>query len=132
MRTVSNKQMITNSDIFLISNGIIIIVAVGIQYFLWKNRKNDKKSIDIDWQKFVAAESKNDHFNIKLYGNRLIWNKYLKKEQLEKIIEVANTRKTNFPDAELDQLANNVLNKKLHYDRNLYESGSSGGIKQSW
>ena len=112
------------------SLGIFSLVAIGIYYFLWKDRLNDKKNLEKDWQKFLKSESQNDIMGIASNGDKLIWNKYLLSEQLNKIIEVTNSRVIKFP--ELKKLANNAYNKKLHYTRTMPTSGSSGGIKQSW
>lgn len=108
----------------------IVIISIGINYFLWKDKKLDKKNLDSDWQKFLKAVSINDIKGIEVYGDKLIWNKYLLKEQLNQILDEVNSRVTNYP--ELKKLENNAINKKLHYNRLLPYPGSSGGIKQSW
>jgi hypothetical protein len=115
-----------NSEILFLSIGILVLIVLIIQYFLWK----DKNSLNYYWQKFLDSESNNDMRGLKFNGEKLIWNKYLKNEQLEKIIDVVNSRVKNYPT--LKRLANDAYNKKLHYDRILPQSGSSGGIKQSW
>lgn len=109
--------------------GIISLVIMVIYYFIRKDRLNDKKNLDNDWQKFLKSESLNDVKGIAFNGDKLIWNKYLLSAQLDKIIEVTNSRVEKFP--ELKKLVNNAYNKKLHYNRTILQSGSSGGIKQS-
>lgn len=116
--------------ILFYSLGIISLISIGIYYFIWKDRLNDKRCLEKDWQKFLKSDSLNDINGIALYGNKLIWNKYLLTEQLDKIINVVDSRITDFP--ELKKLELNALNKKLHYDRILPYAGSSGGKKQSW
>jgi ATP-dependent Zn protease len=118
-----------DSEILFLSIGILILIAIIIQYFLWKDRMKDKNSLNHYWQKFLESESNNNVRDLKFNGEKLIWNKYLKNEQLEKIIDVVN-RVKNYPT--LKKLANDAYNKKLHYDRILPQSGSNGGIKQSW
>ena len=96
--------------ILFITFGLALFVGLLIQYFLWKSRKKDKNAIKDDWKKFLNASAKNNIGEINYYGGRLIWNKYLKQEQLK-----------------LD-----AFNKQLHYNRTMPEIGSSGGRKQSW
>lgn len=110
--------------------GIICLILIGIYYFIWKDRLNDKRCLEKDWQNFLKSDSLNDVEGIALNGNKLIWNKYLLTEQLDKIINVVDSRITDFP--ELKKLELNALNKKLLYDRILPYAGSSGGKKQSW
>ena len=112
------------------SLGIISLVSIGIYYFIWKDKLSDKKKLEKDWQKFLKSESLNDIKGIASNGDKLIWNKYLLTEQLDQIIDVVNSRISDFP--ELKKLENNAFNKKLHYDRPLPYPGSSGGKKQSW
>ena len=108
---------------------IISIIAIGIYYFMWKDRLNDKRNIEKDWQKFLKSESINDIKGIASNGDKLIWNKYLQDKQLDKIIDVVKNKVSDFP--ELKKLENNAFNKKLHYNRPLPYPGSSGGKKQS-
>jgi len=123
----------TYSEIFLIIIISIVLVAVGIRYFLWRDWINDKNSIDEIWQKFMEAELNDDLSNIKYFGDKLIWNRHLKKEQLKQLMEIVEKRRSKtFSDGSLDKLANDAFNKKLHHDRIIPRSGSSGGIKQSW
>ena len=116
--------------ILFYSLGIISLVSIGIYYFIWKDRMNDKKNLDRDWQRFLKSESLNDIKRIASNGDKLIWTKYLLTEQLDKIIEATNSRVTKF--SLLKKLANNAFNKKLHYNRTMPGSDSSGGIKQRW
>jgi len=109
---------------------IISLIFIGIYYFIWKDRIKDRNNLDLDWQMFLKSEDSNDIKRLDYYGNKLIWNKYLQSEQLEKIINVVETRISDYP--ELKKLENNAYNKKLHYDRIFPSPGSSGGKKQSW
>ncbi|MCF7559766.1 hypothetical protein L3X39_03885 [Sabulilitoribacter multivorans] len=118
------------SNTLLIAVSVIVLVGILIQYFLWRDRTNDRKVLDEHWNKFLKSESFNDIKGIAFYGDKLIWNKHLTKGQLEKIIELVNSKVARY--SQLEKLKYNAYNKKLHYDRPLPESGSSGGIKQSW
>ena len=90
----------------------------------------DKQTLPENWDKFKAAIAKNNIYEIKYFGDKLIWNKYLKQYQLTKIIEIVDSKIERYP--ELEQLKLDAFNKQLHYDRPLPSSGSSGGKKQSW
>lgn len=93
----------------------IFLVTMVIYYFLWKNYQQDKKNLQNDWEKFQKSVSENDDKGMAINGDKLIWNKYLTKEQLEEIITVIDSRISNYP--ELKKLQKNAFNKKLHYDR---------------
>jgi hypothetical protein len=69
--------------------------------------------LDKDWKKFLKSESLNAIKGIVQNGDKLIWNKYNSKEQLNKTIEVVNTRLNNFQ--KIKELENNTLNKKLNH-----------------
>lgn len=116
--------------ILFYSLGIISLILLVIYFFIAKDRLNDKMNLEKDWQRFLKSEYLNDIKGIAFYGDKLIWNKYLLTEQLDKIIDVVNLKVSEFP--ELKKLENNAFNKKLHYDRPLPYPGSSGGKKQSW
>jgi len=122
------------SDSSILFTTIIVVGVLGIliRIFIWRERQKDKRNIDLHWQKFLLAEKRNDLHYLKLYINKLIWNKFLKKEQLDRIISTLKERNNGFTDPVLEKLANHAFNKKLHYDQTLASPGSSGGIKQSW
>ena len=109
---------------------ILFLVTIIIYYFLWKDRLQDKKNLEKDCQRFRKSVSINDIKGIAIHGDKLIWNTYLRKEQLKEIIDVVDLKVSNYPA--LKELKNNAFNKKLHYDRIIPCPGSSGGIKQSW
>ncbi|WP_375238030.1 hypothetical protein [Aurantibacter sp.] len=109
--------------------GVIFIIALVIYGFIYIDRQNDKKNLKNDWEKFLKSVSLNDVKGIALNGDKLIWNSHLKNDQLNRIINIVNSRVSDFP--ELEDLKNNAFNKKLHYDRPLPYPGSSGGKKQS-
>lgn len=111
--------------ILFYSLGIISLISIGIYYFIWKDKQNDKNNLDKDWRRFLKSISLNDMKGIASNGDKLIWNKYLKTEQLDKIIEVVNSKLSDFP--ELKELENNAFNKKLHFNRPLPYLGSSDG-----
>ena len=120
----------SNGTILFITLGLIVFVGLLIQYFLWKSKVKDRKSIADNWDKFLIASSKNDINDIKYFGDKLVWNKYLKQEQLTKITQVVASKAEEYP--ELEQLKLDLFNKQLDYNRTLPEIGSSGGIPQSW
>ena len=103
--------------ILFYSLGFTFLVLIVIYNFVWKDRIRDKNNLKKDWQKFLNSESLNDIKGIAQNGDKLIWNKYLLNEQLDKIIDVVNLRITEFP--ELKKLENNAFNKKLYYKRTL-------------
>jgi hypothetical protein len=94
---------------------VIFLISIVAYYYIRKDRQRDKNNLAIDWKNFLKSESQNDIKGIEIYGDKLIWNKYLLNEQLDKIIVVVNSRVTNFP--ELKKLENNAFNKRLHYNR---------------
>lgn len=110
--------------------GALFLIVVLIQLFLRRNRKIDKKSIRTDWQLFLKASKSTDIPAMIKLGEKLIWNKYLTQAQLSNIMAVVDFHIEKHP--ELQKLKLDAYNKQLHYDRILPESGSSGGIKQSW
>lgn len=97
---------------------IIFLISLGIYHYIRKDRQRDKNNLAIDWKNFLKSESQNNIKGIVTYGDKLIWNKYLLNEQLDKVIDVVNSRVANFP--ELKKLENNAFNKKLHYNRILH------------
>ncbi len=109
--------------ILFYSLGIISLIVIGIYYFIWKDKLNDKKRLEYDWQKFLMSVSENDIKGIAAFGDKLLWNNYLQGEQLNKIIHVVKTKISDFP--ELIKLEENARNKKLHYDRSLPYLGST-------
>lgn len=119
-----------NGMILFITLGLICLGIILVQYFLWKSRAKDKETIHSDWESFLKASSKNNIQELNYYGDKLIWNKYLKQKQLSEITRIVDSKIKVYP--ELEQLKLNALNKQLHYNRILPTSGSSGGIKQSW
>ena len=94
---------------------VIVLVAIIIYYFLFKDRLNDKNNLEKDWQRFLKSESLNDIKGIAANGDKLIWNTALQAKQLDKIIKVVKARVSKYP--ELKKLENNAFNKKLHQKR---------------
>nr|WP_321230327.1 hypothetical protein [uncultured Psychroserpens sp.] len=120
------------SPIAIIVTSFIImsVFALLFQYYVWKSSKVDKIIIEEHWQKFLKADSQNDIEGIKTYADKLVWNKHIETEQLNKIMEAINSRVEKYP--EFEKLSNVIFNKNRHLDRPLHYSGSSGGKKQSW
>ena len=130
MKLKPKYSKMENGYTFFITLGIIVLLASIPYYFIFKSERKDKELIDSQWKNFLRAVDKNNISEIISYGDKLIWNKYLKRDQLSKIIEVVKLRIDNYP--ELEKLKLDAFNKKLDYDRILPSPGSSGGIKQSW
>ncbi len=119
-----------NGIILSVLFGLIILSIIVIQYFLWRSRMKDKASLEEDWRRFLESVDNDDVDKIRGAGDKLLWNKYLKQKQLTKITEVVKSKIDKHP--ELKELHLNAFNKQLDYNKTLPESGSSGGIKQSW
>jgi len=117
-------------NVLFITLGLVVLIGIIIQFFLWKNRKKDKETLNHDWANFKRAIDKNATSQIILFGEKLVWNKYLTRNQLTEMIDVVNQKLERNP--QLKELSLDLFNKKLHYDRTLPYPGSSGGIKQSW
>jgi len=106
-----------NGTILFLTFAITIIIGVAIRYFLWKLKIKDQKSIDKDWEDFERAISKNDVIQIRLIGEKLVWNSYLKTTQLKTMIKIVNQNLNKNP--ELEKLSLDLLNKKLHRERKI-------------
>ncbi|ARV14976.1 hypothetical protein [Polaribacter sp. SA4-12] len=103
--------------VFFYVLGCISFVAIVIYFFIYKDRLNDKNSLEKEWQRFLKSESLNYIKGIAANGDKLIWNTALQSKQLDKIIEVVKARVSKYP--ELKKLENNAFNKKLHQNRPL-------------
>jgi hypothetical protein len=77
----------------------------------------DQNSIDKDWEDFERAINKNDVIQIRLIGEKLVWNSSLKKVQLDKMIEIVNQNINR--NSEFEKLRLDLFNKKLHSDRKI-------------
>ena len=104
-----------NSTILILALSLIVLIILIGQYFLYNSRKKDRLSIDSDWSNFLHASSSNHIGDIKQYGDKLVWNKHLKQDQLTEITKVVNSKIDKYP--ELEKLSLNVLNKQARYDR---------------
>lgn len=104
-----------NGLILFLTLGLTIIAGLTIQYVLWQKRIKDQNSIDKDWKLFLKASSKKDIKSIQLYGDKLLWNQYLKQEQLTEITEVIKLNIEQYP--ELEKIESDIYNKQLDYDR---------------
>ena len=116
-------------EILYILGSLFLICIVGY-YLIYSDRKRDRKNLDKDWENFLKSAERKDVSGLNKYEKNLIWNKYLKSTQLDKLIETVDLLSEKSPG--LEKLKNLAFNKKLHYDRTLPYPGSSGGKKQSW
>jgi hypothetical protein len=96
--------------VLLYTFGITIILAIIIQYFLWKDRKKQLKAMEKDWPAFLSAARNNDVARIKSIGEKIVWNTHLKGVQMDEMIEVINQHIEENP--ELKQLRIDLFNKK--------------------
>jgi hypothetical protein len=98
------------------------VFALLFQYYIWKSSKADKMIIEEHWQKFLKADLKNDIEGIKTYADKLVWNKHIETEQLNKIMEAINSRVEKYP--EFEKLSNIIFNKNrkgdIHHHRSNY------------
>ena len=70
------------------------------------------------------AEIENNIAEIRNYGSKLIWNKYLNQDQLSKIKEVVENKIERHP--ELEKLKLDAFNKQFSYDRITLDSKRIG------
>jgi hypothetical protein len=113
-----------------ISLFLILVVAIIIQLGLYRNRKKQRLEYPKHWEEFETCKKHNEYDDLIIVGNKLIYNKFLSQVHLEIIHSTAVSLEDEFP--EFKSLRLNAYNKQLHYRRTLPQSGSSGGIKQSW
>lgn len=81
-----------NMEIILATIILCFIVMIIIQIVFWRNRKEARKRIITDWAKFLNAEQANNIDAINLYGDRLIWNRYISQGQIDRLNEVLSSR----------------------------------------
>ena len=62
------------------------------QVVFWMHRKRARKNIISDWLKFLNAEKSNDIDLINVYGDKLIWNRYISQDQIDILNEVLALR----------------------------------------
>ncbi len=79
-------------EIILATIILCFIVMIIIQIVFWRNRKEARKRIITDWAKFLNAEQANNIDAINLYGDRLIWNRYISQGQIDRLNEVLSSR----------------------------------------
>lgn len=115
---------------FLITLALILIIAIVLNYYVRKSYKNDKRSLTLDYKNFVKAVEETNSTKIEEIGSKLVYNKHLKQNQLDFLAEEFEKRKNQ--NKRFEKLYLDAYNKQLHYARILPESGSSGGIPQSW
>ena len=70
------------------------------QVVFWRNRKLARKEIITDWTKFLNAEKANNINSMKLYGEKLIWNRYISQDQIDKLNESLSLRLKKNPKLE--------------------------------
>ena len=107
----------TTGTSIIVTIAFILLIGTTIQFIIWRSNKRDKLSLDKDWMNFIDASTQSDIDLINEYGDKLIWNKHLKQEQLTIISEVVESKIEKNP--KLEKLKLNAYNKQLHYDRTL-------------
>ena len=91
------------------------IIWVGIYFYSWKIKENQKNALSKDWIAFNKAISTNDIPKIIEKGEKLIQNPYLTPEKLSKISAFINAKDISYP--ELQKLEKGVLNKQAEWRR---------------
>lgn len=105
-------------DLLLIITFVLMILLIIFgQLFFWRDKKKSRENLDKDWTEFEKAVSLNDIERIKLVGERLVYNPYLKPDQLKQMIKLVNEKLDINP--ELKELSISLFNKKTHHDRPL-------------
>ena len=97
------------------------VLAILFQIYVWRESKADKIIIEEHWQKFLKADSKNDIKSIKKYASKLVWNRHLETEQLNKVMDAVNSRVEKHP--EFKKLSNIIFNKNRKGD--IHHHGSN-------
>jgi hypothetical protein len=98
--------------IILLTFIITIITSIAIRYFLWTLKVKDQNSIAKDWEDFERAITNHDMVQIKLIGEKLVWNTSLEKVQLKKMIKIVDQNIDR--NSELEKLRLDLFNKKLN------------------
>lgn len=106
------------------------MLAIGYQFYRSYEIKKDKVVFETHWQSFFKADLLNDIEGILFYGDKLVWNRHIEMEHLNKMMKVINSKANQYP--ELKKLANKILNKNRHLDRPIPGPGNTGAKKQNW
>ena len=86
--------------IMIIAMAICFLFMIITQVVFWRNRKLARKEIITDWTKFLNAEKSNNVNSMKLYGEKLIWNRYISQDQIDKLNESLSLRLKKNPKLE--------------------------------
>ena len=78
--------------IMLVAMTMCFAFMIITQIVFWKQRQLARERIITDWAKFLNAERFNDIKSIKLYGDKLIWNRYISQHQIDRLNEVLVSR----------------------------------------
>lgn len=120
-----------NDADILLTVAIITVFFIGItQLWLYNDRKKQSLAYPKLWEEFETCKKFNSYNDLLSVGNKLVFNKYLTQNHLDIIHNTALELEEMFP--EFESLRLNAYNKQLHYNRTLPQTGSSGGIKQTW
>lgn len=106
-------------NITIIISTFILTTAIGLIGFYWRRngRQTQLKSLETDWIKFESAVAIGNIETINSYGLKLVYNVNLKINQLKIMSDTINLLIEAHPQLEELKLA--ILNKKLHYGRQL-------------
>jgi hypothetical protein len=87
------------------TGGILIVILVICFSFMIitqlvfsRNRKKARKNIITDWHNFIKAENSNNIALIIKYGERLIWNRYVSQEKIDKLNDSLSSRLIEYPE----------------------------------
>ena len=104
--------MSTGPTLFL-SLFVIISIAGGIYYYLSKQKKKNKLSIENDWLNFTAAADRKDVQDLNKFGDILVWNTALSYNRLCKMSDIVDLHFNNTQS--LGDLKNIIDNKLLSF-----------------
>lgn len=73
-------------DILLLIMVVFCLLFMIItQVVFWMHRIMARKNIIAHWLKFLEAEKSNDINLLNLYGDKLIWNRYISQDQIDEL-----------------------------------------------
>lgn len=64
---------------------LLTVMTIITQIIFWSIRNYNRKNILIIWDQFIEASQANDIDSILFFGDKLIWNRYVSQNQIDKI-----------------------------------------------
>lgn len=85
-------------DLIVASVGVFcFIFMIATQVVFWMHRKAARKNIITDWLKFLEAENTDDITLINSLGDKLIWNRYISQDQIDKLNNILSSHLEKHP-----------------------------------